>query len=126
MSPHKRPTRAISMLTSSMRGIDGAKWMMDLIVTAASSSPKAPPASPSSVFSVRSWRTSRARPAPMAARIASSRRRDADRDSSRFATFADAISSTKPTAPNSAPRVNRTFATCRSKSGTMLTPVSVR
>ena len=76
--------------------------MMDLIVSAASSSPKIPPARPSSVFSVRSWRTSRARPAPIAVRSAISRRRDADRDSSRFATFAEAISSTKPTAPNSA------------------------
>ena len=44
--------------------------------------------------SVRSWRTSRARPAPIASLTANSRRRAAERATRRFATLAQAISST--------------------------------
>jgi hypothetical protein len=45
----------------------------------------------------------RALPAPIAMRIAISRPRATDRVSSRLATFAQAISSTKPTTPDSTP-----------------------
>ena len=65
------------------------------------SRPSAPPASDSRTLSVSSWRTMRPRAAPSAARIAISRWRPVARTSSRLATFAQAISSTKPTAPSS-------------------------
>ena len=64
----------------------------------ASSSPSAPPASESSKLSVSSWRSRRIRDAPSALRIATSLCRAMARESSRFATLAQAISSTSPTA----------------------------
>ena len=51
----------------------------------------------SSRLSVRSWRTSRARVAPSDSRTDSSFWRVAARDSSRFATLAQTISSTSAT-----------------------------
>ena len=58
--------------------------------------------------------THQARPrAPSAARIASSRWRPAARASSRLATFAQAISSTRPTAPSSSSNAARTSPTIR-------------
>ena len=74
----------------------------------APSRPRAP-ASESSTLSVSSCRMMRPRPAPMAARIAISRRRPTARASSRFATFAQAISSTKLTAPTSTSSDERTL-----------------
>ncbi len=59
--------------------------------------PSTPPRSDSARLSIRSWRIRRARPAPMANRIAISRERDRDRASIRLATLAHAISSTSPT-----------------------------
>ena len=64
----------------------------------ASARPAAPPAADSTRLSVRSCRTSRVRLPPSAARIVSSRWRAAPRESSRFAMFAQAISSTRATA----------------------------
>ena len=78
-------------------------------------SPKTPPSIESSTLSVSSWRTMRLRPAPMAERMAISRARPVARASSRLATFAQAISSTQPTAPNrtkSAARTLRTMSCC--------------
>ena len=54
-----------------------------------------------------SCRTRRPRLAPSASRTASSRCRAAARDSSRFATFAQAISSTAPTTPPSSSATDR-------------------
>jgi hypothetical protein len=54
---------------------------------------------PRTMLSMRSCRTTRQRDAPSAMRTAISRERCAERASSRFATFAQAMSSTKPTAP---------------------------
>ena len=62
-------------------------------------SPTSPPASDSTTLSVSSCRMIRPREPPIAARIAISRRRPVARTSSRFATFAHAMSSTKLTAP---------------------------
>ncbi len=59
--------------------------------------PSAPPATAIVRLSVKSWRTSRRRAAPSDSRIASSRRRDIARASSRTATFAQAINSTSTT-----------------------------
>ena len=60
---------------------------------------RTPPATASSTLSVSSCRTMRPRLAPRAARTAISRWRASARESSRFATFAQAISSTNATAP---------------------------
>ena len=74
-----------------------------------------------SVLSTSSWLASRMRPPPSAARTASSCCRDAPRAISRFATLTHAMSSRKPTAPNSTSSVRRTSATRRSASGSAVT-----
>ena len=61
----------------------------------AHSTPTAPPAADSARLSTRSCRISRPRVAPMASRTAISRRRPLARESSRLATLAQAISSTR-------------------------------
>ena len=76
-----------------------------------------PPASDSSTLSVSSCRMRRPRPAPIAARIAISRRRPVARTSSRLATLAQAMSSTKLTAPSrihSVDCTSRTISFCSS------------
>ena len=78
-------------------------------------SPIAAPADDSSMLSTSTWRMMSPRPAPMAARIAISFCRAADRASRRFATFAQAISRTSATAPSStssAGRASRTRCSC--------------
>src|SRR5437867_10279182 len=62
--------------------------------------PKAPLTSESTRLSVSSCRASLPRPAPSAPRTAISCRRLVARASNKFATFAEAISKTSPTAPN--------------------------
>ena len=82
----------------------------------ASASPAAAPSAASSTISVSSWRISRARPAPSELRTPISRRRAAERESSRLARFTHAISRTNPTAAvrvNSAGRILPTAASCR-------------
>ena len=59
--------------------------------------PRAPPMSDSNTLSVSSWRTNWPRVAPSDNRTAISRCRMKPRAISRFATFAQAISSTRPT-----------------------------
>ena len=68
--------------------------------TTPSTSPQAPPIADSSTLSVSSCTMMRPRPAPMAERMAISRRRPVARTSSRLATLAQAISRTRPTAPD--------------------------
>ncbi len=68
----------------------------------ASTSPMPAPSSEINTLSVSSWRTRRFFAAPSATRIASSRWRAADRAISRFATLAQAMSSTSTTMPMSA------------------------
>ncbi len=58
-------------------------------------------------LSTSNCRTIRTRDAPSATRMLISLARCADRASSRLATFAHAMSSTKPTAPISARKINR-------------------
>ena len=84
----------------------------------ANSRPSAPPPSPRRTLSVSSWRTMRPRLAPSAARIASSFCRLTPRDSSRFATLAQAMSSTQATAPMRSASERRTPPTTCSCSGT--------
>ena len=74
-------------------------------------SPIPPPIAESMTLSVSNWRMIRPRPAPMAARIVISRLRTVARTSSRFATFAHAISRTKLTAPSNTHNDERTFRT---------------
>ena len=61
--------------------------------------PTPPPISESKALSVSNWRISRTRPAPRAVRRAISRCRATPRASIKFATFAQAMSKTKVTAP---------------------------
>ena len=84
----------------------------------ASSAPRAPPQSASNKLSVIIWRTMRKRPAPSALRKAISFCRDAACAISRFATFAQAIKSTNPTAPKRINKVGLTLPTICSCSGT--------
>jgi hypothetical protein len=86
------------------------------------SSPSPPPATDRTRLSISTWRAIWARVPPSAARTASSRRRPEARTSRRLATFAQAMSSTKPTAPDSTSRLDRTLRTSRTPTGSTLKP----
>ena len=104
--------------TACRRGrLDGLSCTSASTPQTATSRPSAPPTAASSTLSVSSCRTRRARPAPSARRIAISRWRTDERASSRFATFAQAISSTQPTAASSVSSAGRTSPTRSSCSG---------
>ena len=75
----------------------------------ASSSPSAPPASDSNRLSISSSRRMRPRPAPSAARMPSSLVRLTPRASSRLATLAQAISSTRPAMKSATARASFTL-----------------
>jgi hypothetical protein len=87
----------------------------------AMSSPAAPPATASRRLSARNWRISSRPFAPSARRIAVSRPRDAARASSRLAIFAQAISSTRLTAPSSTIADSPRFSLTSDRSGTTAT-----
>src|SRR5580693_3738504 len=74
----------------------------------------AAPTTESSALSVKSWRKIRRRPAPRETRSAISRSRTAARASIRFATFAQAISSTNATAASRSSRPGRSVLTSSS------------
>ena len=94
------PHTTRSSRACSRRGTPaGAKATRMRSSPAAMANPAAAPPARTSV-SARSWRAMRPRPAPRAARTASSRPRAAPRASSSPATFAQATSRTSPTAPN--------------------------
>ena len=82
-----------------------------------STMPSAPPATDSRTLSVSSCLMIRPRPAPIAERIAISRRRAVARTSSRFATLAQAMSRTKTTATLMTSRIGRTLLTNASRNG---------
>ena len=84
----------------------------------ASTRPSAVPQTAMTRLSASIWRTSCARLAPIAARTASSRLRPDARTISRLATLAQAMSSTKATAPINATIVGRTSPTRSSNIGT--------
>ena len=85
--------------------------------------PSAPPISESTTLSVSSCRTMRRRPAPSADRTASSRMRTVARASSRLATLAQQMRSTKPTTPrNSIDVSRRSLPIIESCSGSSRTP----
>ena len=85
--------------------------------------PITPPTTPRTRLSVNSCRTTRERPAPSAALVASSRRRTVARARRRLAMFAQQIRSTRPTTPRNRIDVSRssrpTTAPC---SGSIVTP----
>ena len=88
--------------------------------TTPSTSPMAPPITESATLSVSSWRMIRPRPAPMAARSATSRLRAVARTSSRLATLAQAISRTNATAALRMSSVGRALLTNTCCSGSTL------
>ena len=102
-----RPAAAASTRRSTaMLATRGTPSGIALLETAARSTTRGRstatvPTSESTRLSTRSCRTSRQRLAPSAALTATSRSRVLARASSRFATLAQAISSTMPTAPSS-------------------------
>ena len=77
----------------------------------ARSRPEPPPRNARSMFSVSSWRRMRIRWAPSATRTAISRLRAEARAINRFATLAQTMRRTKPTAPRRTKRAVRTFPT---------------
>ena len=85
----------------------------------APSVPRAPPESASTTVSARKCRTMRPRDAPMAVRIATSRRRARPRASSRFATFTQASNRTNATATTSSRSGFRELPEMASASGTI-------
>ena len=123
--PRAKASADASTVTSSRRGRSGGASATSVVTpTRAISAPAIPATTASTTLSVRSWRTSRARPAPTAARTTISRPRAEARASSRLATLAQAMSRTKATAPSrtkSVCRVSPTMASCR---GVRRTPLS--
>ena len=90
----------------------------------ANATPSTPPRAPSSRPSVASWRTMRSRPAPMAARTASSCARARPRPSSRLARLAQAMSSTHSEAPQSATSSSRDWRGSSSRIAITAMPLS--
>ena len=84
----------------------------------------------STTLSANICRTSCSRLAPIAARIANSRRRSVARANSRFATLAQAISRTRPTAPQRIKRAERRLLAfsegCRIDRDDACSPAGVR
>ena len=97
-SPSANRRTVMSTRTSSMRGRFAGDNATSPCTSMEASRRPASPATPASTqLSVSSCRTTRARPAPSAARSAISRVRPADRASRRFAILAHAMSHTTPT-----------------------------
>ena len=113
----------LSTLISLARGICVASSAPPVVsIASASNRPAAPPANDSiSASTISCWKT-RARPAPSAARIASSFRRDNVRVKSRLPTLAQAISSTSDTAARRTTNGVRRSPTSTSWSGITVAP----
>jgi hypothetical protein len=84
----------------------------------------APPKLANTRLSVSNWRIIRPRLAPSAVRMTKSRCRALVRTSNKLATLAQAISNTKPTAPNKTNKAGRTGPTSWSRNGITATPMS--
>ena len=92
----RRSNCSVTVPGSRPSGISaGAAWR----IAQPTPIPSVPPIADSTTLSVTSWRTILRRPAPSAARTASSRVRAVARASRRLATLAQQMSSTKPTTP---------------------------
>ena len=122
-SPRVKASTQPSTPMFSMRGRPpGTAASTARVPSQAMASPAMPPARDSTTLSVSSWRTTRARAAPSARRMAISFWRRVKRARSRFATFVQAMRSTKPTAPSRTRRVGRTSPTITPASGVISTP----
>ena len=97
-----RPSRASD--TSIGTGSAGKSNTSAVVIQRASSTPAVPPRTNSSIVSTSSCRTSRARPAPMARRMAISRRRTEPRARRTPVRFVQATASTIETIPRSRAR----------------------
>ena len=119
--PSVNATTVPSIASSFTRGrFVGLKATSARTVHHASSSPIAPPTSDNNRLSVSNCRMRSHGRAPSAVRIATSFCRAAARASSRFATLAQAIRRTKPTAPRSTNSAGRIVLVDTSPSGTSL------
>ena len=104
-APERREIRSVnpstraSRWTSVVRGSDSPVMPRTApLPSAASTTPRAPPSTPTTMLSVSSCCTTRPRPAPSAVRTANSRALALQRARVRFATFTQAMRSTKATA----------------------------
>ena len=111
VKPNIRASIAISLTRGNP---PGAAARSRPIAQNANSRPITPPASTSTADSVNRSRATRPRPAPNAARIASSRERVAARTRDMLATLAHARSSTVATAAERRMRIGRTAPNCSS------------
>ena len=105
-TPSTRASRCTSVRRGKSAGINASSDSRASISTTIAA---APPRNDNTTLSVSSCRISRAREAPSAWRIASSRSRPEERASSRLAIFTQAINSTNPTAASSTTSVGRTL-----------------
>ena len=85
--------------------------------------PSRPPSRPMTRLSVRNCRRRRRRPAPKAARTATSRCRTVARASRRFATFEQAIRSTQITAPSIIRTTSRSLGPANSSRSSFTSPL---
>ncbi len=113
----KASTGSESSISPARGRYSAARRPSALAPQLASTRPIAPPTTASTRLSVRSWRTSRIWLPPRAVRTAISRSRAVARASSRLATLAQPIRSTKPTAPSRIRSAGRTSPTTCSASG---------
>ncbi len=114
-------TTVLSTPTWERRGMSaGSAATRARVPQYARPSPATPPTEPRTADSVSSCLMRRARPAPSAARTASSSCRAVALASSRLATLAHATSSTRPTAPNRTNSGQRTSPSSRSASDAAL------
>ena len=111
-------TRPSSRTASGRATASAAAAISRCTPSQATASPSAPPARASTAASAKNGRVSSLRPAPRAARTASSRSRPVSRASSRLARLAQTIRSTTATAANRVRRGARTSPTTVSRSGT--------
>ena len=114
-------TRPLTWTSSSRGRLAGSTTPATLTIQLAASTPIVPPASAMTPLSTICCLKMCARVAPRAARTANSRRRRCPRESRRLATFAHAISSTQPTAPNATSNGRLMSPTTASWSGTTVT-----
>lgn len=109
---------------SSARGkASGIALIAVRVAHTAKSNPAAPPAQARRMLSVSNCLMARPCVAPSAARIANSRARPVERARSKLATFAQAISSTNPTAPSNTNSIGATSPTMSSLNGFTNIPV---
>ena len=118
-----KPRTVASMVTPRARGMaGGVKGSSNPIPQNVRRMPTPPDSNAISADSSKNCRAMRKRPAPSATRIATSFRRAMPRAISRFATFPQAISNTRPVHTESSSKARRVLPRTWSRSGTTATP----